>query len=95
MLKIKVFLLANYIPAAENFDTTGNWGQNIRDWIVNQAYALALAVIVIIIIPLIYKREWSKLIGTIFASGIALFVISNPENLLAIGKTIYGIVFAK
>jgi hypothetical protein len=70
-----------------------NWGVNIKDWVLKQTSAIAIAVVVIIIIPLIYKREWSALIGTIFASGIALFFINKPETLNNIGKTLYNIIF--
>lgn len=89
-----MIIFSNY-TSLYAFDETGDWGINLKDWILSQASALAIAVIVVIIIPLIYKREWSKLIGTIFASGIALFFINNPETLSTIGTTLYNIVFNK
>lgn len=77
------------------FDNTGDWGINLKNWILSQASALAIAIVVVIMIPLIYKRAWSKLIGTIFASGLALFFVNNPETLSTIGTTLYKIVFDK
>jgi hypothetical protein len=71
----------------------GDWGVNIKNWILRQASALAIAVIVIILVPLIYKRQWSTLIGTIFAAGIGLYFVNNPETLKDIGKILYTIVF--
>jgi peptidoglycan/LPS O-acetylase OafA/YrhL len=71
----------------------GDWGMNIRDWIVRQASALAIAAVVIVVVPLIYKKAWSALIGTIFASGIGLFVVNSPESLKKIGDILYGIIF--
>jgi uncharacterized membrane protein YgdD (TMEM256/DUF423 family) len=75
------------------FAADGDWGLNIRDWIIRQASALAIAAIVIVVVPLIYKRQWSALIGTIFASGIALFVVNQPDELETIGKVLYDIIF--
>lgn len=72
---------------------TGNWGINIRDWILTQASAVALAAVAIIIIPLIFKKMWAGLIGTVFASAIALFFVNKPQTLESIGKIMYSIVF--
>lgn len=85
-----LFVLANgsFVFAAE-----GDWGLNIKDWILRQASALAIAAIVIVIVPLIYKKAWSALIGTIFASGVGLYFVNNPEAMKKIGDAIYGVVF--
>jgi hypothetical protein len=70
-----------------------DWGVNIRDWILTQASAIALAAVAIIIIPLIIKKMWAGLIGTVFASAFALFFVNKPQTLESIGKIIYSIVF--
>ena len=75
--------------AAEKSD----WGIKVTNWILRQASALSIAAIVIIIVPIIFKKQWSVLIGTIFAAGIALFVVNQPEKLKVIGEVIYNIVF--
>lgn len=71
----------------------GEWGENLKNWIVKQASALALAAVVIIIIPLIIRKAWMALIGTLAASAIALFFVNNPDKLQAIGATLYKIIF--
>lgn len=88
-----IFLNCINAYAENSTTTTSDWGINIKEWILRQASALAIAIIVIVLVPLIYKRQWSTLIGTIFASGIALYFVNNPETLKNIGKIIYGIVF--
>lgn len=86
-----LLVFTNYLAAFAVSE--GDWGVNIRNWIVKQASALAIAAIVIVIVPLIFKKAWSALIGTIFASGIGLFVVYNPEKLKEIGDTIYAVIF--
>jgi len=71
----------------------GDWGINIRDWILTQASAVALAAVVVIIVPLILKKMWAGLAGTLFTSAIALFFINKPQTLESIGKIMYDIIF--
>jgi len=75
------------------FIFAGDWGINIKDWILAQASAVALAAVVVIIIPLIIKKMWAGLIGTLFTSAIALFFINKPQTLQSIGTILYDIVF--
>lgn len=70
-----------------------NWGINIRDWILVQASAIALAAVAVIIIPLILKKMWAALISTLLASAVALFFINRPDYLETIGVAIYKIIF--
>jgi hypothetical protein len=70
-----------------------NWGINVRDWILVQASAVALAAVAIIIIPLIMKKMWMALISTLLASAVGLFFINSPDTLQSIGTIIYQIVF--
>jgi hypothetical protein len=96
-LKRKLVIISTVLLIFNNylvvFAAEGDWGVNVRNWIVRQASALAIAAIVIVIVPLIYKKAWSALIGTIFASGIGLYVVYNPEKLKEIGDTIYAVIF--
>jgi hypothetical protein len=93
-LFLSLIIFSNYMSSYA-FDNTGDWGINLKNWILSQASGLAIAIVVIIMIPLIYKRAWSKLIGTIFASEVALYFVNNPETLSTIGTTLYKIVFDK
>jgi hypothetical protein len=69
-----------------------NWGTNVKKWITEQASAIAIAVVVIILIPLIFKRQWSNLIGTIIIGAVAIYFVNYPETLEAIGREIYGLL---
>lgn len=71
----------------------GEWGIHLKDWILEQAAAIGLAAVAIIIIPLIMKRMWAGLIGTLLTSAIALFFINRPQTLENIGTILYDIVF--
>lgn len=69
-----------------------NWGTNAKRWITEQASAVAIAAIVIILIPLIIKKQWSNLIGTLIVGAIAIYFVNSPETLQDIGKGIYGLI---
>jgi len=71
-----------------------NWGDNAKKWITSQASALAIAAVVIILIPLILKKQWANLIGTIVVGAIAIYFVNNPDTLSTIGKGIYDIITA-
>lgn len=70
-----------------------NWGVNIKNWILQQASALALAAVVIILIPMIMKKMWAAMIGTLIGAAVALYFINNPDSLITIGATIKEIIF--
>ncbi|MFW5648280.1 MAG: TcpD family membrane protein [Candidatus Alkaliphilus sp. MAG34] len=70
-----------------------NWGVNIKNWILEQASALALAAVVIILIPMIMKKMWAAMIGTLIGAAVALYFINNPDALVTIGGTIKKIIF--
>jgi VIT1/CCC1 family predicted Fe2+/Mn2+ transporter len=69
------------------------WALNLRDWLITEAKALAIAAVVIIIIPFIIKKAWAALAGTLIASGIALYFVSFPDVLGNIGKAIAELIF--
>lgn len=69
-----------------------DWGINTKNWIVDQASALALAAIVIVIIPLILKKQWAGLLGTLTAGAVAIYFTTKPDTLVGIGQIIYGII---
>lgn len=89
ILNFIILFHSSFVYSAEKSD----WGVKLTNWILTQASALSIAAIVIIIVPLIFKRQWSALIGTIFGSGIALFFINQPETLKEIGQVLYEIIF--
>lgn len=70
-----------------------DWGVNIKNWILNQASALALCAVVIILIPLIMKKMWAAMIGTLVGASVALYFINNPDTLTTIGGAIKKIIF--
>jgi len=72
---------------------SGEWGVNFKDWILQQASAVALAAVVVTIIPMIWKKMWAGLIGTLCAAAIGLFFVNKPETLKSIGEIFYQIVF--
>lgn len=71
----------------------GDWGENVKNWVAKQASFLAIAVVLIIMIPLIIKKAWAHLAGTIIVSAIALFFINNPDAITALGNIISKIIF--
>jgi hypothetical protein len=73
----------------------GEWGENTKNWITREAGFLALGIAVVIMIPLLIRKAWAALVGSIFASGIALFFINNPTALQGIGKILSHIIFGK
>jgi hypothetical protein len=70
-----------------------DWGINLRNWILTQASAVALAAIAVIIIPLILKKMWAGLISTLLASAVGLFFVNRPDYLDKLGTAIYNIIF--
>jgi VIT1/CCC1 family predicted Fe2+/Mn2+ transporter len=75
------------------FAAEGTWGENVKNWLSREVGFLALGVAIVIMIPLLIKKAWAALAGTIVASGIALFFINNPTALTAIGKILSKIIF--
>lgn len=70
-----------------------DWGKNAADWIKTQAEYLALAAVVIILIPMIVKKMWAAMIGTIILGAVAVYFVSNPDQLVTIGASIKKIIF--
>lgn len=75
------------------FAADDDWGVRIKNWILTQASALALAAVVIILIPMIMKKMWAAMIGTLIGAAVALYFINNPDALVSIGGTIKKIIF--
>lgn len=70
-----------------------DWGKNIKDFVVEQASALAVAALVVILVPMFFKKMWALMIGTIFLGSIGLYFVNNPDKFTVIGNAIYKIVF--
>jgi len=80
---------ANFSVAyAEN-----DWGENIKTWVTKQASALAVAAVVIILVPMFFKKMWALMIGTIFLGAIGIYFVNNPDKFTTIGNAIYKIIF--
>ena len=69
-----------------------DWGTNTKNWVVAQASALALAAVVIVIIPLILKKQWAGLLGTLIIGSIGIYFTTSPDTLVGIGKIVYEII---
>lgn len=71
-----------------------NFGQNLLNWLVAQAQPLVLIGIVVIGLILLFKREFSKLIGFSIIALIAVVAVFNPAGikdvLLNLGNQIIG-----
>lgn len=71
-----------------------NIGQNFYDWFLTQAQPIVLVGLAVIGIYLIYKREFTKLIGFVLVAVIAVGLVFNPfgvkDVLLAVFNRIVG-----
>lgn len=71
-----------------------NFGQNLLTWFSTQAQSLVLLGIVVVGLVLLFKREFSKLIGFVFVALIAVVAVYNPmgikDMLLSLGNQIIG-----
>lgn len=81
-------LLIHYVVLLD-----ANYVVRARDWIVEQAAAAAIIAFVIAAVPLILKKMWQALGGLVVLTAVALIFISSPDNVEALGKTIYDLVF--
>lgn len=57
-----------------------NFGQNLYTWFLSNAQSLVLLAIVIIGLYLAFKREFSKLIGFLIISVIAVGLVFNAAG---------------
>ena len=57
-----------------------NFGQNLYNWFVSNAQSLVLLAIVVIGLYLVFKREFSKLIGFLVISLVAVGLVFNAEG---------------
>lgn len=70
-----------------------DWGENILAWVKKQAIALSVVAILVIIVPMIAKKMWALLVGTIFIGSLALYFVANPDKFTTIGNAIFKIIF--
>lgn len=68
------------------------YGQNIGNWVTQQAFYIALAAVVIILIPMIMRKAWVPVATTVVLAAIVLFIIKDPARLVAIGDALFGIL---
>jgi hypothetical protein len=68
-------------------------GQNLGNWLSQQAFWVAIGIISVVAIGFIIKRAWIPCLIFVVLGGIILFIISNPSRLQAIGESLFGIVF--
>ena len=57
-----------------------NFGQNLYNWFLSNAQSLVLLAIVVIGLYLVFKREFSKLIGFLVISLVAVGLVFNADG---------------
>ena len=57
-----------------------NFGQNLYNWFLSNAQSLVLLAIVVIGLYLVFKMEFSKLIGFLVISLLAVGLVFNAEG---------------
>ena len=57
-----------------------NFGQNLYNWFLSNAQSLVLLAIVVIGLCLGFKREFSKLIGFLVVSLVAVGLVFNADG---------------
>lgn len=57
-----------------------NFGQNLYNWFLSNAQSLVLLAIVVIRLYLGFKREFSKLIGFLVVSLVAVGLVFNADG---------------
>lgn len=57
-----------------------NFGQNLYNWFLSNAQSLVLLTIVVIGLYLGFKREFSKLIGFLVVSLVAVGLVFNADG---------------
>ena len=57
-----------------------NFGQNLYNWFLSNAQSLVLLAIVVIGLDLGFKREFSKLIGFLVVSLVAVGLVFNADG---------------
>lgn len=57
-----------------------NFGQNLYNWFLSNAQSLVLLAIVVIGLYLVFKREFSKLIGFLIIAIIAVGLVFNAAG---------------
>ena len=57
-----------------------NFGQNLYNWFLSNAQSLVLLAIVVIVLYLGFKREFSKLIGFLVVSLVAVGLVFNADG---------------
>lgn len=57
-----------------------NFGQNLYNWFLSNAQSLVLLAIVVIGLYLVFKMEFSKLIGFLVVSLVAVGLVFNAEG---------------
>jgi hypothetical protein len=91
--KIYLFIFTTLLALPTQVYAAGDWGKNFKNWLVSQASAVAVGVVVVIMIPLLFKKAWMPLLATLFASAIALYFIFNPDAITNLGNILSKILF--
>ena len=71
-----------------------NIGTNLQSWFLAQAQPIVLALLAVIGVTLLVKRDFTKLVQFAIIAVIAVVLVFNPGGiktvLLAIGNKIFG-----
>ena len=74
------------------FASSGNYGQNGANWILDQIFWVALAVFVLVALVMAAKKNTIGVITTIIVGSIISYFIKHPTTLSDIGEKIMGTV---
>lgn len=89
ILLISLFMLSSEIGYAADIEGPG---QNVGEWVIEQAFWIALAVISVVAISFVLKRSWVALGIFMVISAIVLIVIKNPERLTNLGNVFFELL---
>lgn len=71
-----------------------NFGQNTLTWLQGQLIPVFLIIILIGVIVLAMKRNFTALIGFLIFMGVCGAIVSTPTFVVNLGKKLWSVVFA-
>lgn len=82
-------LISNSMVA---FASSGNYGQNGANWVLDQIFWAALAIFVIVALVMAAKRNMIGVLTTFIVGSIICYFIKYPTTLSDIGEKIMSVV---
>lgn len=92
ILTMVLSLLITFMMTTTAVYAANDWGKNAGQWVMDQAWWLALAVIAVVCIKFAVKKMWAQFFGFLVLGGLVVFFVKYPDKLLLVGQTLYNIV---